>query len=610
MDIIRTAFKYLRQWPLISVFTLVSILLAAVFEGASFGMLVPLLQGMTDSSQNLLAKIPLPADLGFSFTSIDNVKLISFIFILMFLLILVKNVFVYLSSILIAKLRFGIMRDMRIRLVGNLLEYDMKFFDNAKMGHIIGNVNVETQRMGDFVRSVMTFATYCVKVAAYIFILLLISFKVSIVVFILIAFILIPVELILSKMKKFGTTISESIAEYNYKLTEILNGIRLIKSYGTEPMEKKNFNSVANDIYRAYYLSMKYMQAIIPLSEVLVFGLIVICFLALVKFTKIDVIAIFPFIATYLVVLTRMLTQLSALNSSRSAAMRDMPAITSYERMYDEKGKKTIKSGTAKIDRFSDSIVFKDVNFSYVRGKEILKNVNLRIPEGKMTALVGVSGAGKSTIINLIPRFYDIVSGKILIDGIDLRTVSLPEWRRKIGFVSQDVFIFNSTVKENILYSHENIREEGFLKAVKAANAHDFIMELPQKYDTLLGEKGAKLSGGQKQRISIARAIIHDPEILILDEATSSLDTETEKLITDAVSRLTENRTVIAIAHRLSTVLHADNIIVMQNGRIVEEGTHSELIKKSGVYTRLYELQFGVNKQLTAGEQSRLMTNL
>ncbi|MFC1576472.1 ABC transporter ATP-binding protein [Candidatus Omnitrophota bacterium] len=599
MKLIFTAFRYLKKHPFLSIAVLFSIIITALFDGASFGMLIPLIQSMTAkaaSQAGAFGNVPFIGYLSTFLSSMTQAKAISIIFITLFILLLVKNIFIYISNILIAKLRFATTRDTRVNLMNNLLEYDTRYFDNVKTGHIIGNINTETERMGDFVQSVLRFIALSGRVLAYITLLFLISWRMSIVISLLIAVVLIPIELIMKKVKRMGMRVSEAIADYNHKLTEVLNGVRLIKVCGTEDMEKKNFKTEANNVYSSMYKSNKYAHLIIPLSEVCIFGLIVICFLVLINMTKIDMANTFPFIATYLLVLGKTLTQLNALNGSRSEAMKRLAAFTVYESMYDKKDKKTIETGNKAAEKFSDLIEIKDVNFSYIEGEKVLQDINVSIPKGKITALVGASGAGKSTLVNLIPRFYDVNSGEILVDGTNLRNLVIKEWRKKIGFVSQDIFIFNTSIKDNISYGRADLSEEEVFNAAKAANAHSFIMGLPDGYNTMLGERGIRLSGGQKQRISIARSIIHNPEVLILDEATSSLDTETERLITEAIDRLTKDRTVIAIAHRLSTILHADNIVVLDKGRIIESGCHADLLQKNGLYKRLYETQFSIKK--------------
>lgn len=592
MKFARVAFKYLLRYRMHSGLALFCIILSSLFEGVSFGMLVPLLRSMTNPKVNPLEKIPFIDRTGFDYASMTHIEIISCIFIILFILVLMKNAVIYAANILISKFRFGLIRDLNIELINSLIYYDLSYFDNAKTGHIINSFNNETERMGEFMMAVFQFIILFAKVATYIILLFFISWKMSLAVFALIAIVLLPLELLMKKVELFGSHFSKAMADQNYKLTEILNGIRVIKSSSTEESEKGSFKEKACRVFDLIYRNSKYVNLIIPLAETIILGLIVVVFLVYLNITKIDVSAIFPSFAAYLFILARALTQLNALNTRRCEAISRLAAFGNYEEMIDSRNKKRIISGNKNSLRLSDSIQFRNVTFAYSDSKEVLKDISMRIPKGKITAIVGASGAGKSTLINLILRFYDITSGAITVDGVDLKEITLESWRRQIGFVSQDILIFNTSVKHNISYGHPGTSNEEILKAAKAAYAHDFIMTLPKGYDTILGERGVKLSGGQKQRISIAKAIIHNPQILILDEATSSLDTETEKLIREAVDRITKGRTVIAIAHRLSTILHADSIVVLDHGKVVEVGRHSDLIKNNSLYKRLYDAQF------------------
>lgn len=592
MDFILTALKYLKKYPKLSWGISISILITSLLEGASFGMIAPLIQSMTVYSPETMGRIPVISMIGASFSTMSQSSAISLIFLFMFFVTLTKNIFLYASNVLIAKLRFGIIKDLRVKLVNNLLEYDLGFFDSAKTGHILANINNETERMGNFMLAVLQFISLTGRVFIYVILLFMMSFKASVIVFLAIATVLIPIELIMKKIKRIGLQTSKSIADYSYKLSELITGIRLIKASGTEGLERRNLNPSIEAVYDFSYLSNKYIYMIIPVSEVFISGIIVASLLIFSNLIKVDFSRSFAFIATYLLVMAKMLTQLNALNTQRSQAMSNLGAFISYDKMCDKTDKITIIGGSKEIVALSDSIKFNSVDFSYVDGKKVLKNINIEIPSGKVTALVGASGSGKSTILNLILRFYDVGSGDILIDGATIRDLNIQKWRKKIGFVSQDIFIFNASVKDNISYGNHGFSEEDIINAAIAANAHNFIMELPGKYNSILGERGVKLSGGQKQRISIARAIIHNPEILILDEATSSLDTETEKLIGQAIDRLAKGRTVIAIAHRLSTILHADNIVVLESGEVVESGRHIDLLAKNGLYRKLYDAQF------------------
>ncbi len=593
MSMAKIAYKYLKRYQSLSMTVFIAIIISSVFEGASFGMLIPLIQGMTNSADNMLGKIPLLKHLNLSMAGTDQTRLLSWILGIMFMILLVKNVFAYMSNLLIAKLRLGTSRDLAVSLMNNIIGYDLKFFDTAKSGHLMTSINVETVRMGDFIMAALNLATVSVRVGTYIILLFLISWKASIVVFVLIACVMVPLEYLMKKLKHLGGMLSKAWSDYNFKLLEILNGIRVVKGSGAEERERGSFKNAADSIYDIQYNTNKYIYLRIPMSEIFIFGMTVLSLLVIINVTKVNIPAVFPYAAVFLVILTKALTQLNLLNSYRSNAMSNMASFSSYEELMDGKSKRTIEDGTKTIIKFSDSIRFDRVVFSYNGSSHVLNGVSLTIEKGKITAIVGTSGVGKSTLVNLIMRFYDVESGGILVDGTDIRELTLKGWRSKIGLVSQDIFIFNDSVRRNISYGLEDLNDEKVREAAAAAGIDDFIMSLTDGYDTVVGERGVQLSGGQKQRLSIARAIVRDPEILILDEATSSLDSETEKLINVAIDRISRDRTVIAIAHRLSTVVRADNIVVLDGGAIAENGSHPELLRKNGVYKRLYDVQFG-----------------
>jgi subfamily B ATP-binding cassette protein MsbA len=293
----------------------------------------------------------------------------------------------------------------------------------------------------------------------------------------------------------------------------------------------------------------------------------------------------------------RMLAPLKALSQLPTAAQASLAAADRLFEVLDAPTEIASDPGTRTVDGFKEAIVFDDVSFAY-EDEPVLSDVSFVARKGDVIALVGASGAGKSTLADLIPRFYEPTSGRITIDGVDTREIRLPSLRRLMGIVSQETVIFNDTVRSNIAYGmRDRFSDAQIEQAARAANAHTFISELPAGYDTLLGERGARLSGGQRQRVAIARALLIDPPILILDEATSALDTESERLVQQAIDRLLQGRTVFVIAHRLSTVQHATQILVLERGRIVERGRHHELLARGGIYARLYQLQFNEETQ-------------
>ncbi|MDD4002941.1 MAG: ABC transporter ATP-binding protein [Clostridia bacterium] len=393
------------------------------------------------------------------------------------------------------------------------------------------------------------------------------------------------------KMRKIFSLNRSKIAKVNSRVQDSLLGIKVVKSFTNEELEHKKFNISNDEFFETKSLSYKAMgfyhatnslfQGLLYIAALLVGGY----FVYQGKLSAIDFALYFLYIGIFIEPLNVLINFTELFQRGFSGFRRFVEVVETAPEITDSRHAKD-------INNLSGDIVYSDINFSYNKDIPILKDVSLVIPQGKTTALIGPSGGGKTTICSLLPRFYDINSGHITIGNIDIKDISLKTLRQNIGIVQQDIYIFGGTIKENIAYGKAGATDEEIIQAAKNADIHDFILTLPNGYDTYAGERGTLLSGGQKQRLSIARVFLKNPNILILDEATSSLDNESEKHIQKALNKLSYNRTTLVIAHRLSTIKNADNIIVISKGRISESGTHEELMGKGGIYKKYYDMQF------------------
>lgn len=596
--------KYLANYTIPIIISIIFSLLAVVFSVLTFSTVYPFLQLIFDNTKIVdkavpfsLSKDALENNLHFLFSEIIRLqgksKALLYISLSAMLLYFLKNLLSYLSFYILAPVRNGILYNIRNDIYHKLLILPISFYRFHKKGDIISRATNDAQELDESIlKPFQAIFIQAVTIIFYLTALFLINYKLTVFVMILLpigAFIISRISKIL---KKTANKLQSKQGAILSIIEETISGLRIIKAYNAidfsnEKFKKNNeiFTKIKNIIYRRTDLAS-------PMSEVLGTIIFISTFLyggslIISNESTLDGASFFLYLALFINIINPSKT----LTTAFYQIQKGKASIERIKYIFDAKEIIEESPEAIHIKSFNEGISFRNLSFSYETSKYVLKNINLDIAKGKSIAIVGPSGAGKSTLVDLIPRFYDATEGNILIDNIPINQIGIDSLRALTGIVSQETILFNDTIFNNIAFGNENVSMESVIDAAKIANAHDFIIQMENGYNSIIGDSGSLLSGGQRQRLNIARAVLKNPPILILDEATSALDTESERLVQDAIDKVMKGRTTIAIAHRLSTIYNMDEIIVLNNGIIEERGNHQTLISKDGLYKKLHDLQ-------------------
>lgn len=514
----------------------------------------------------------------------------------MIMLAAIGAILMYWNTIFSTVISSSIYKDIVTDIYNKIQTLDMEYFSGKKIGDMMTRTMTDPSNINSIILEVFNMIPEVIKLVLCLGIAFYIDFDLTLGVMIVTPILIVTVRKYAKRLKRSGKQRQEALDSLNSKLQETLSGIRVIRAFATEKHEINDFKKKNINLKKIAVKSARYNAKANSIMEAMNYIIIALLLmfsgyrvLRAKNFTPGDFITIVGAISSMYTPARRAMTRFNSISANISS-------ITRVSEILEEVPAIVNKKDCIKFENFARDITFENVDFKYKDSTEkILKNINLDVKKGETIAFVGNSGGGKSTLVNLIPRFFDVSGGSLKIDGIDIRDYEIKSLRKAIGIVPQETFLFSGTILSNIKYSRQNATFEEIVEAAKQANAHEFIENLSDGYNTEIGERGVKLSGGQKQRIAIARAILENPQILILDEATSALDNESEKLVQDALEKLMEGKTTFVIAHRLTTIENSNKIVVIQKGEIKEIGNHNELLNKNGIYKALYNKNFDFN---------------
>jgi subfamily B ATP-binding cassette protein MsbA len=572
---------------------------SVVFGVVSITAVIPVVNNvLRNAPMSVPDKMPqLIKDIMTGINSVPQINLLAWIIVSIVAAFFFRGLFAFLQSYLMTDVSTKVLTDLRRVVYDKLLEFSLDFYSKAHTGVLVSRITYDTSVIQNSITDGITDLVYQSSQVAVSIVMIFflremydIQWLLLVLGFIVLPLIMFPIIRVGKKLRKISRQTQEQMGFVTSTLVETISGMRIVKAFSMEEMEKQKFSSQNQGLYKMFMRAAKRERLLDWAIEFI--GVACGSFVLWLGGRKIIINSADPagFIAFIVAVflLARPLSRLGKINSINQKALAAADRI--FE-ILDAKSSVLESPEAGTLPPLKGDIRFKDVSFSY-GNEDVLSGINIEARKGEIIAIVGPSGSGKSTIVNLIPRFYDTRKGTVLVDGTDIREVTFSSLRGQIAIVTQETILFHDTIKANISYGRPGSSDEDIIKAAKVANAHDFISALPEGYDTVVGERGHRLSGGERQRIAIARAVLKDAPILILDEATSQLDMESEALVQDAIEKLMKGKTAFVIAHRLSTVKFATKIVVLDKGRIVESGTHEELLRANGLYRRLYDLQF------------------
>src|SRR5258706_560887 len=590
----------LRPYTPLFVATIVATVISSVLDGFTFVLLIPFLRtlfgdaglpsggGGGSTVEAVLDRIAGPFIHGGS----PDVALRNVVIVLLVALLL-KNVTAYLSALGSVAIQEGVVRDLRVRLFRHLQTLPLSYFQRTKGGQIVARIISDTDQVKTAVSAALaSLLQNIVVIAVYVVILFGLSVRLTLLALLLAPVLLVVIRPMINRLRRRSRELAAERGEVTSHVGEMIASVKLVRAYVAEAFELERFRQLAERYRKRVLRAQRFSSLTSPVSEVfggvmIVLILVVGTRLALAAASSLDPAVLITFLAVSLRLMSpvKSVANYPTIMAGASAsAERVFEVLDLPEAERDQPGEAEAK--------FSDRIEYRGVSFEYEAGEAVLRDVDLEVRRGQVVAIVGPSGAGKTRLVDLLPRFYEPTPGEIPLDGLPITRYTGASLDRAMGIVSQETVLLNDTVLANIAYGRADFTLEQVRAAARAANADEFVLRLPDGYQTMLGERGTRLSGGQRQRIAIARALLRDPPLLILDEATSALDTESERLVQEAIERLMEHRTVFVIAHRLATVQDADFIVVLAEGRIVERGSHDDLLGADGLYRRLYNLQF------------------